>query len=1622
MKRLNRTIALMLVISFIAAFCAQFPQVVIAAPLPINVYVEKYSGGTVSIRWDNLEDASSVVISYHSPNSANPGMLETITINQATNRADISGLANDVIYDISVKVYNKNGVEIGQGLLYFLPRITFQAKILNQVYRDVEGGGREIGIDPGINLKWAIPKVWNGTGFSYVHDALTYMQDQIKNVYDDGRKIDKFSFRINISTDSTKLNSAPLQASVVIDYESGKYYAYVSGNEALKAEVRSIDSNGYVNFDLIGKESSEAAPPQTQQYQLLHTGILPGTVYYMNIKPVFLDVSNPSASFVVVGPPEAMNGSPLYGSVSYMFTPIRFQLSRDDMNNVYVKIYRINQGSLDLPRLYYEVQSSDDPSIPGDWPVRRKIDDTYFSEGTAVTVISGVNVNNEMYYRIVVKSDSVDDRLESSKMPYTLVEDKSKPPVPMNVNIVERLPSPGTVTNPITKEEVKVVSTDVTISWDMPSDWDTIKNDLYFHILLSTNPVDLNTETELRVGDISWGSYPVKYRLVQYISANSPDIKAEGGRLYYTLKGFELFKGKLSDGTEVSISSDGYPDFLLPNSIYYIQMYTTRAADVGTLDPEKMSGKSLVKSFTTLSGIEREVPAPSNIKINRNEIDSTTGNNVIEIQFDKVDIDWSKYIIDTKLLNNSSISKAVYYDLYMSTRTEASSFVLIGTTQDLSGGDVKFVGADNPNSSYIRATISTFTNRISNGNNSATDPYDVFGDSLKPNTIYYFVIKTRLVIDGVSPDRESPPTPVISVTTPKKDISEPDETGKRPFAPTDFAVAVDKDGNPEIWGTKASFVWSLLEKGAVYNIICTSKKVEPNAARSEYQNDPIYRSFIDYFGGRDSDGDSSTFILDPSKDLRAGFFEYDSNSKTFKLTISEWLYPNRVYYFSIRAEINGKASVWVSIPVTTTLIEAPDLIEPVYDCEIGFFWYEYNTNVDADDYLIYIKGPDDRDFKELKKSEYELARDGYVFYARIKKLKPDSYYNVRVYRGKEAMNPVYSRDNIYTKDVHHEIEVRWRGIEGYDYEIAIRTEDDENYIVIDKEGLEIYEDRYGRSNPYYIEETLQTAGNDRSYYYAKIKSIPVELASGTVIHIPLKSNTKYYVKVRAVRVDPNDRSVVSYSKYIGPVILRTEFSQDDYDEEDRDDKTEAIFLDKIDRLEDKMYWEISTNDATEYAILLKGDRIANHISSMADSYFVLELEDLPYGTNKNTVYLPISLLESMKRQNKGLKINTDGISYGFRPQTLDIMDASEVKNIRENTRVKDILIEIKITIMDYNTIDLPKNGQPASSIVEIGVKAQGISRTYEELKKMFENKLYNSETGLVNQKIDYIKKNYGSYVKDAELYEYLDRLVEQIEKELSVYIASTLQSVTVKNALTAVSSFDTPLNVVLPANSPSNGLTVPYVKYGNNATWQKISLNVTQNGIYTSFNPAAPGRYGLFVESQEYADILKGYPDGELIRDFLSRYDVTGIFNITGKNLFLDRTVSLKEAVLLYEMIMGKTAEYQGLSIKEKAQKLGLDSIINTSAPAGDLTRQEAAGLVIKLYSVKTGANYASLRPAKRISIKDENSIKSKYYNAVAVAVENGIMELNDGMRFEPDKPVTRGELLVYLSRALNLK
>lgn len=1656
MKRIRRTIAAILaaVLTYGVFFGSMTPS--FAEVTPVNIYVDEYSNGSLDFHWDQLPGVMAAVITWHTPDNSNVGTLQTITLKQTENTATLVSLKSDYIYDLNIALYdnvdgsgNPTGSPIGLGLLYYIPKISFYSEAPEQPYDVITGGGRESGRNPRLKLKWKIPRVWSAASHNFElsdsYDMLTQMQNALNDVYDDGRQLASLNFRINISTDLRLLNSGSAQSAIIVNRDAGGYTANVSGYDTTAA-VTAPDPNDYTGLELWGRSDTDSTvPPRTlpgDENVLPDDDLLPGSVYYMNIKPVYKNTLNANVNAVTVGNPSDFNGSLLSGPVSYAYTPIRFQLTKDSANNIYVKIYKINQGSLDLPRLFYEVQASDDPSIQGDWEVKKTMDDSYFSGDYAVTVISGVNPNNEVYYKIVVKSDSPNDRLESLKLPYTLLTDTSRPPLPTGIAITNRVLKMGQVTPPASSDPIDIKSTDVTISWDKPLNWDTIKTDLSCHFLLSTSQTDITTDVPLYADGTYWDSYPAKFRLVKYINANNSEITEVGSRLYFTLNAFDLFtwekEVKLPDvpvGTGTIDNAEGYPTFLLPNTVYYLQMYTTAADDAGTELADKMSDKSVVTSFTTLNGVELDVPLPMNFALGANGKDTEASPpvNYVDLTFDKVtNLDWNNY---TSTYDTAKYNYNTYYDIYMNSRTN-TDFTLIGSTENLHE-DIVFTGADDPASTSVKARVSTFT---------TPSAISLFGDHLLPNTTYYFKVRTRLVITDKSgvqqAEKESIDTAILPVTTVVLDINPPDDSLRKPLAPVDFSIAVDANGNQLLSGSSVTFTWQRQENDVVYQLIRTGQKVNPGDLPGAYEDDPEYASFLEAYDLPSDGAGNERIYLDPAPGTTGyqtdpGKFTYDSATKICTYTVDRRMFPNKLYYFSLKAVrvtrtatgyTTGAESVWVSIPVTTSLIQPPVQLEAVNDAELGFFWTDSTPGMTDGNYVIYAKGPGDSDYRLMTRSQSTIVRDkdNSTYYGRLLGLKVNSSYDIRVYKGAGSGGTlVYDKRDLQTRDGYHELEIKWVGApvdDGYSsYEIAIMAEGSSEYTILSGSDLEYYSDKDGKFLPYYTEETPLTVNNGNIYFHARIREAEIVLPGGLVTHQPLRSNAKYYIKVRAVKVDPVDSALISYSKYTGPVDTRTEFNQDDYDNTDRQEKEEAIFLDRMKQLEQGYYWRVAMDNSAADRILLKGDRVVNALQSTSKNTFTLDLTAINVNMDKDEVYVPVSVVKAMNSTHKSLLIKTPGAEFLLRPDTLNASENKQIKEIMAKPAVKDLYLRLIVSRTDTEPAGFPASGERISKINDLEVQAIGASRTDGELKKLFDDKLYNKESGLVSEKLNILQNTYIGTGSDASeiMNKYTESLVEMIERELSAYIDHTIESVRLVSATQSIIEFSSPVAASINF-SDNRGTMLPYVLYDGTSAWQKITDNTRQAGS-VSLNVLKTGKYAVLLAQGTMKDIPDGYWAKDYISKLTSKYDLSGIFSDIGTSFMPDNMVTCREVVLLYEKVAGLSSINTGLDIKQRSAKLGLDGIINPNGLMKNVRRQETAAVLLKLFAVKKGVDAESLRPGGNVCINDDTDIDAVYYNSVLMIVDMGVMNTNDDGNFIPGANMTRAEVTAAFVRLLEL-
>ncbi|WP_242855666.1 hypothetical protein [Ruminiclostridium josui] len=1473
-----------------------------------------------------------------------------------------------------------------------------------------------------------LPQIYDGTG-AFVPAKGTILSKIAP-------AIDRINYKFHMETSKTK----PTLADVIVNMKNdgSGYTAMVSGDTTRVSDVKWDNAQGEYSLYLFGVKDDETPIPTIQQikdgtatiptgipvadvnYVLPHQEIRPGCIYVVTMDTLVCDVNGQYVSKALSG----ATTSPLTGVVNYTYTPVRFQLTKDSMDNILIRINTVNLGDVSMPELSYFVQTSNvDSDDDSDWKNIKEI--TNVTGEYTITNLQGINPRNTVYYRIVVRSASVNDRIMSLAMPYRMLDDTSKTPVPKNVSVI------GVNLSDAIPGDTERTS-DIKIIWDKPANWeDTKDDDIYYHFLLSTGQKDLDPAVKYPLTangkDYGTGSYSVKYRLVQYVSTKSGLIKENANdntKLEYTIKGLDLFKGFEGDGTVSAITNpDAYPEFLLPNKTYYLQVYTTLPVDKGnTTDSSKMSEKSLTTSFTTLSLTSRDVPTPNNFQLVSTKVnpatETTPANAVITLRFEDLKIDWSKYTS-----NHSATDDAVIYDLYMSKQPDLSTFKLIGSSNQ-ADSDVEFKPVISGNTTWINMVINKF---------SDMDNINSFGYSLSPNTIYYFMIKVRLNLENENPkERESTQTSLLSVTTPRGEPTKPDDNAKKPVAPSDFAIALDKNGNPMVTGHSVTFEWTVKENEASYNLISTAKKVALDTPDTDPSilEDPTYISYISVFGDKDGniDGNSQKLTLDPKASPLPPNLVYDSKTKKCRYTINTWLYPNRVYYFSLRSEVveanKSKSSVWISIPVTTSLIESPTMLQTISDCELSFYWFDTNPQTTADSYSIKIKAANDKNYTQLTKAQYNIVKDGSVYYGRIYKLKSNTQYNIQVVRTID--NAVLSNTTQSTRNDYYQIEVKWQGIEVDDYtgyEIAIKTEDDTDYKVLSNSDLEQYIDITRHTYPYYIEKTFNNLGTEYYTYTARIKYAEVTLSNGTKEHKPLKPNTKYYIKVRAYKKDPSNLEAITRSKYIGPVNTRTEFNQGDYDDNDKNTNITAKFLDMIDKLEQGLYWDVNKGSSSTMAkVYVKDDKVVNLLEGPGYTSCTIDISQIPAYINTDEVYMAKNILTAMKTYNKSVIIKTKNIEFTIRPDTFDINNMEEFKKAREAAGAKDVYLKLDNIQTGEIQPKAPANTTSVSKVNILTAQAVASRETSENIKDMIKDKLYNEDTGIIKKKLDVIKNPNNPNIKgsDASIDKYLNQLIEEIKSELSYYINDTLNGANYSSGFFAekfdIAGYNSPMSVKM--SYKGNTVANPYVLYGNAGNWQKLTQNLKYDTGYVTFLVSSPGKYTVFGGKDVTATIGDESPAKPYITKLAGKYDLTLVFAGAGESYNPDLSVSVKEAITLYELVSDSQVD-NTTDVKIKAKNYGLDKIINISNVNRNITRQETAALIIKLYCQRTGADYNRLRASYNKIIKDDSAIEAKYATPVYACLNMNIMTLDTSSKFNPSLSINRKDIVVAFEKML---
>jgi hypothetical protein len=211
-----------------------------------------------------------------------------------------------------------------------------------------------------------------------------------------------------------------------------------------------------------------------------------------------------------------------------------------------------------------------------------------------------------------------------------------------------------------------------------------------------------------------------------------------------------------------------------------------------------------------------------------------------------------------------------------------------------------------------------------------------------------------------------------------------------------------------------------------------------------------------------------------------------------------------------------------------------------------------------------------------------------------------------------------------------------------------------------------------------------------------------------------------------------------------------------------------------------------------------------------------------------------------------------------------------------------------------------------------------------------------------------------------------------------------------------------------------------YTESGNK--WQKVDgtvIEASNEAVFETRNVSGYAVLAVSAPAGGYA--FDSHWAKKDIVYFINRIDVSDIYGNV-QNINPDLKVSVKEAVKLAEKaVRRKTGEYKEVDVAEIARDMGMGDTINTGAPDKNLTREEMAGLVVRIYCVRAGISEKNFRPGRIVNIEDEADIAGRYYRDVLIAIDLGLMSTDSEGYFHPQRSVSRAEAFVILNRLMDM-
>jgi len=632
-----------------------------------------------------------------------------------------------------------------------------------------------------------------------------------------------------------------------------------------------------------------------------------------------------------------------------------------------------------------------------------------------------------------------------------------------------------------------------------------------------------------------------------------------------------------------------------------------------------------------------------------------------------------------------------------------------------------FDGAYNPNDYSTEITLDSATANISQDQLrrlQARDPvevlvFDVPTNSigllgLEENKVYYSrVITTLEVTESATEITEyySEPSEVISMTTPTLP-TQPDEGDLDPLSPNNFDVRFKSEDDVRL---ETEVTWNLPD-------------------------------------GLDADGDSFEFEIVAFEE--EGFPNVEAATEvplmdvyTEMLEDTDQLQENMDLLEALiqRGVVQGWHVVKDGEDYRYTMLTGySETGDPIYEGETGL------CRVDPDnDDLIILEDNENRPNQVY----YYYIRSINAYNETMKSTwRVDTITTGRI---QTATNLTFVYDEI--DDPYYETVIRFDLPLGADYqdEIHIRSEQDEAYVIA-RPGT-------GQDNSgdyrYQLIQTEELTDTRRLYY--RITG--------------LESGTYYSIKVRLIdetetdEVDLDGNPAYPESAFSETITTRTDFNQDDYEEDLKYQEYLDYYREQAEKLKQKPYFQLeeSRNRVTykyrdAYGIGLIETNRNRSVQLVVEAH-----EQTKY-------YLPAEFIQTLNDGQVMLVYEQMGQKISIRPESIGLDFTAAIGKLQEeinryNAKERDYFVEILIEVDE--DIEKVLSYDATSPQIEVTMNVLGSDVLEDEVDLMFLSELdyiiRSKEPELIEELTDELEQG----INDARLVDLVETLIKEVENE-----------------------------------------------------------------------------------------------------------------------------------------------------------------------------------------------------------------------------------------------------------------